>query len=342
MQSAFLADVQTRHQAHLERLKAHEVREFNAVVPTIVGIIVAALAGREIADMSRAEVLRLTRQLSREISEVTDQQIAVTEETLAELAGAEADFEQRSLRQAVSRTAIAGVVASLAWRAARQRPMSVDGALLQQFLTATRDRNRLAVANLVRRANAEGWTTGALLAAVRGTRTANFRDGLAARMQRSHETVMRTAVQHVSSAARAAVWAENPSVVVGYRWLSILDSRTTAECRALDGRVFVLGEGPLPPIHMNCRSTVVPELADDVDVVGSVTVEGGTTFYEWLDRQSASVQDSILGPTRGKLFREGGLSADEFARLTLSQTFAPLTLAEMRKLAPVAFDRAGI
>lgn len=342
MQSAYLVDVQTRHQSHLERLKANEVSEFNSVVPTLVAIVTTELAGREVADLTRGELLRLTRRVSAAIDTALGDKLEVTMAMLEELAAAEAEFEQGALSAALPGATVAVVAAAAAWRAARQRPMSVDGALMADFLATTRARNRMAVANLIRRANSEGWTTGAMLSVLRGTAAGGYRDGVATRIARSHETLMRTVVQHVSSAARAAVWDVNPESVIGYRWVSVLDSRTSAECRSLDGRVFGIGTGPLPPIHMNCRSTVVPELAEEVDPLGGVTQESLTTYYEWLDRQPANVQDSILGPTRGKLFRNGGLNAEEFARLTLSKTFAPLTLAEMRKLAPVAFERAGL
>ena len=342
MQSAYLTDIHTRHQSHLERLKANEVNDFNSVVPTVVVLVIAALGNREIADLSRAELLRLTRRVSREVGDLLGSQIEAAEAMLAELADAEADFEQRSLAAALPGVTVAGIAAAAAWRAARQRPLSVDGSTLPDFIGTTRRRNQVAVANLIRRANAEGWTTGAMLGVLRGTAAANYRDGLTARMERSHETLMRTIIQHVSSAARAEVWAANTEFVVGYRWVSVLDSRTSAECRGLDGRVFEFGNGPLPPIHMNCRSTVIPELAEQVEPLGGVTRESLTSYYEWLDRQPSNVQNSILGPTRAKLFRDGGLNAEEFARLTLSKTFAPLTLAEMRKLAPVAFERAGL
>jgi hypothetical protein len=54
------------------------------------------------------------------------------------------------------------------------------------------------------------------------------------------------------------------------------------------------------------------------------------------------VQDSIIGPTRGKLLRKGGLSSQRFAELQLSKNYKPLTLDEMKKLEPVAFEKAGI
>jgi len=71
-------------------------------------------------------------------------------------------------------------------------------------------------------------------------------------------------------------------------------------------------------------------------------VDGDLTYYEWLKTQPEAFQDSAIGPTRGKLLRDGGLTAEEFARLNLGRNFEPLTLEEMRKLEPTAFQRAGI
>lgn len=43
-----------------------------------------------------------------------------------------------------------------------------------------------------------------------------------------------------------------------YRWLSSIDNRTSDICSNLNGQVFPIGRGPLPPAHVNCRSTIVP------------------------------------------------------------------------------------
>ena len=45
---------------------------------------------------------------------------------------------------------------------------------------------------------------------------------------------------------------------------------------------------------------------------------------------------------RAKLFREGGLTVERFAELQLDRNFAPLTLARMKVLEPLAFEQAGI
>jgi hypothetical protein len=100
----------------------------------------------------------------------------------------------------------------------------------------------------------------------------------------------------------------------------------------------------------NCRSTTIAVLNSQFDFLKQGRtrsaefgpVAGGETYYDWLKAQPESVQNEALGPTRGKLFRDGGLSADEFASLQLDKNFKPLTLAEMKALEPEAFQAAGL
>ena len=147
----------------------------------------------------------------------------------------------------------------------------------------------------------------------------------------------------------------NADIVEGYRWVSTLDSRTSELCQSLDGQRFDLGEGPMPPAHPNCRSTVVPvtktfrELGIDLPELPEGTrasiggqVPASLTYFEWLKTQPASFVEEALGPTRAAVFLKGGLSADEFGKLQLGRNFRPLTIEEMRELAPKVFERAGV
>lgn len=109
-------------------------------------------------------------------------------------------------------------------------------------------------------------------------------------------------------------------------------------------------------ITHNCRTTTTavlsPEFAalskgrtraardPETGEVGKTSAN--QTYYGWLKTQPANVQDSILGESRGALLRDGGISAERFAELQLGKNFQPLTLDEMRKLDPVAFERAGL
>ena len=61
--------------------------------------------------------------------------------------------------------------------------------------------------------------------------------------------VVRTAVNHVTNRAHSAVARENPRLFPHYRWISVLDARTSTICQARSGQVYDTGKGPLPPAH---------------------------------------------------------------------------------------------
>jgi hypothetical protein len=63
-----------------------------------------------------------------------------------------------------------------------------------------------------------------------------------------------------------------------------------------------------------------------------------TTFGEWIEKQNAARQDEKLGPTRGKLLREGGLKFDRL----YNEKGVFLTLAELKARDAEAFKRAGL
>ena len=75
----------------------------------------------------------------------------------------------------------------------------------------------------------------------------------------SHQvrTIVRTSVNQVSNAASQQVYKANEDITEKYKYVSTLDSRTTALCASLDGKEFEYGKGPEPPQHFNCRSTTV-------------------------------------------------------------------------------------
>jgi hypothetical protein len=85
-----------------------------------------------------------------------------------------------------------------------------------------------------------------------GTKSANFKDGILQTTRRNAESMVRTATQHVSSAAQHQVWTDNRNVVAMYKFVATLDFVTSKICRTLDGQEFDFGKGPIPPVHMNC------------------------------------------------------------------------------------------
>src|SRR5690606_21283229 len=104
-------------------------------------------------------------------------------------------------------------------------------------------------------------------------------------------------------------------------------------------------------ITHNCRCVRVPvvkgwrDLGFDFDEIDPGTrasmngqVSATETYDTWLRKQPASVQDEALGPTRGKLFRQGGLKIDAFTNWAGDE----LTLDELRRKEAEAFEKAGL
>jgi SPP1 gp7 family putative phage head morphogenesis protein len=67
-------------------------------------------------------------------------------------------------------------------------------------------------------------------------------------------------------------------------------------------------------------------------------VDAKITYQDWLGRQSAEFQDDVLGPTRGKLFRDGDLPLRKF----VNRSGDELTLAQLARADADAFTRAGL
>lgn len=148
---------------------------------------------------------------------------------------------------------------------------------------------------------------------------------------RGAEGLVRTAVNHVSNRAHLMYLTENADVFDRYKWISVLDGRTTPICRARSGKVFDTGKGPVPPAHWRCRSTIAP-------VIIGEDIDDANAYGKWLDGKSAAEQDEILGKAKGQLYRKGGLPLDKFVKPDGS----PLTIEELKVTELKAWKKAGL
>ena len=139
-------------------------------------------------------------------------------------------------------------------------------------------------------------------------------------------TIVRTSVNQVSNAASQSVYKANKKITKEYRYISTLDSRTSAVCRNLDGQIFLYGKGPEPPQHFGCRSTTVPVIdykGNGWPAPPSVTtakrasadgpVPANTTYGKWLYDNRKSGTKFTPGPEQVKAL--GKEKAKYFNRL---------------------------
>jgi SPP1 gp7 family putative phage head morphogenesis protein len=157
--------------------------------------------------------------------------------------------------------------------------------------------------------------------------------------------LIRTSINQVANAASQQVYEANQDITQRYRYVATLDTRTSAICRALDGKEFDYGKGPMPPQHFNCRSTTVPvinykELG--FDPPPSVTkgkrasmdgpVPANETYGEWLAKQPRSTQADALGEGKVAYFNRLANKygpTDAMAKLVRDDG-SELTLAQLR------------
>lgn len=71
------------------------------------------------------------------------------------------------------------------------------------------------------------------------------------------ERFARTKHTEVLNTARVEFFQDS-GVVAGYQYSAILDDVTTDICGALNGKKFTAGDEPIPPLHFNCRSLLIP------------------------------------------------------------------------------------
>lgn len=355
-----LTDIAVRHQVFLERFKTNEATNFAKafdVLNVATMEVVNALAVPNLGELSKTKLREALAELRATnlfvLKEAQDDLFS----NLEKLAGVESGFEARTFGFIKASIRLKVPKAADAYADALAKPLSVNGQLLESFMGKWGMAEVDRVNDTVRKAWAEGWPVDRLTTAINGTKKLGYSDGIigppgtsAAVARRNARAIARTAVQHVASAARMATWEANADVVSGYRFVATLDSRTSQVCRTLDGQFFELDAGPVPPVHIGCRSTTVAEVdpaLDFLDEGATRSSENGyvpadQSYYDWLKEQPADFQDEAIGKTRAKLFRDGGLSVDEFAALNLNRNFQPLTLVEMQKLEPLAFERAGL
>lgn len=342
-----------RHQVFLEGLKAGTANDVKATLAELEGAIKDVLDAVDVPTLDKLTkkgLQKLLRDLrvaqGRVMTKALDQLMG----ELEKIAESEADFEKKLLVNHSQGVTIASVAGSDVFKAALTDPIGAVGDKLEPFLQNWSEYEIKAVSDLVSRGFSEGLTNSQLFQMVRGTKAANYKDGILARMDANVEAVVHTSVQQVASTARMATMEANADIIEGYRIIATLDGKTTPLCRSLDQRVFEINKGPKTPLHIRCRSTMVPELGAEwafLDKGATRSAQDGpvpaeTTYYEWLKTQPAGFQDEALGKKRAALFREGGLSAERFAQLNLGRNFEPRTLAEMKKLEPLAFERADV
>lgn len=332
----------TRHQIGLTRLAAGTSEYLTGVLnrfdPKIAGIL---------KDLNASTTKRQLDKALNEFRKVNiDAYLKVEREmkkALTSMSYAEAEHQKTVLKQSTPAEAFRQMKPKTPSKKALREMVEsqpYNGALLEEHINGLEQGRYSRVRDVLRREVSAGGTDAAvqdaIMKGVMGTKAANYKDGMLDYSRRSLDQKTRTLHNGVAQETRSEFYEQNDEIFDGVLWVSVLDNVTSAICQSLDGTVFPVDEGERPPAHPNCRSEVVP-IVKDWEAMGLSDLGPGTresmtgevpetqTYNEWLGNQPREIQDEILGPNRGQLFRDG-LSVDSFVddtgrKYTLDELF---------------------
>lgn len=305
-----ILDETLRHAHYLERHKASVVRKIVELLNNGNDDYYAEMYKARIETLSRRDIEKLLVRLKAQIKAGYEPVIELLDGEIRELGRSETAWQQKIMNGIVP-IEIDWQTASdeQVYAAAHARPF--EGLLLRDWYNGLSDGHFKRIKQAIRQGYVEGQTTDEI---VRG-----IQSFAANRSRRAAETAVRTALTHTSNVAREVSYKKNKRVVKRIEWVSTLDGRTTAVCRARDGKTWPVDEGPRPPAHPACRSTTVPvlkslrELGIDADEVPELTtrasmngqVSSELNYDKWLRRQPKDFQDDVLGKQKARLFRKG-------------------------------------
>lgn len=288
-----LLDVMTRHQLYLEGLKLGYTQEFIDMTELLRRDIRDAFLDVEYDELS----LMTRRELElfiRRLRGLQQSRYSVYTKKLLEDIRAFMDAETTMNAEIMENTqepddtALAALAALLLldrrdrlWITIINAPIPANGVLPEDLVSRFAATGLFNVETAVRRAWANKSSVRGTLSHIVGTSRLSFRDGLLHRSIPQADAMIAALVQHVSGIVQTATMRP---YFDKYWWRSIIDDGTTDICRSRDGKIYVFGQGPIPPAHYRCRSHIEPyegeEFVDD-------------SFDNWIERQPDGVRDDL-------------------------------------------------
>ncbi len=171
-----------------------------------------------------------------------------------------------------------------------------------------------------------------------GSASLRGRDGVTQITRRNAEAITRTAINHVANHAKREFFKANSDLFDNEQYVATLDGVTTAICMSLDGKMFKIGKGPIPPLHFNCRSLRVAVLS--ATVLGNRPMKPVTE--KLLLREYTKANGLPKVTSRGALPRGSRGQFDIFARgrtrELIGQVPADLDYGTFLKRQPIGFQ----
>ena len=347
-QSEILFSANNMNQLFVLQYSSGQYGKFDSLFSELEDYLLLLIADNPEAFNTLAGTRALIKQADEKILELIGSQTAEFIAEYPEFAEQQSSFAAMSLERAAINYASLTPAIGILMKDVFRTPLVLNGQAfeLDDYINGKNgiaDKTRENVNRALFTGYAEGRTTQQIITSIKGSKT--VKGAAIPKSKVNAERVVRTALNHVATTSRQRTYKENKNLVVGYQWLSTLDSRTSPICRDRDLTVYYYADNfnPLPPAHDYCRSTTTPELNDNNPLKqkkgdgtraskgakGGKQVKDDLGGYNWLSNEPAWFQDEALGKTKGLIFRNAGLTPEEYKKASVNQFGQPLTIKQM-------------
>jgi SPP1 gp7 family putative phage head morphogenesis protein len=149
---------------------------------------------------------------------------------------------------------------------------------------------------------------------IKGTSVQKMSSNLAKRMDNKYKNALRlvrTETAHVLN--KAALMSYEACGVKYVEFLAVLDGKTSEVCLSLNGDIIPISEAipgvNIPPLHPNCRSTIIPVIDEDIANPGnSDKIEVGTKLNEF---------ETVIESPKQKIFQVSKHAAQQLTERNL-------------------------
>jgi len=248
-----VADRAIRHALYLERYKTQLVEQVMAqfnreMQPELLAKIESSL--QRVAGTSK-QLQTLFKHNGELIREHYKAMEAKLYEQLRDFTNVESSWLIKTLEQ-VSPIAWDFVAPSSAILKSLITQQPMEGALVKEWFGKLSKDTAFAINRQIQMGMIEGEGIEKIVRRIKGTRAAQYSDGILNASRHSLRAVVRTSVSNVAHLAREETYKANDDVVKGVQIQATLDTRTCPRCMNWDGETYEIGEGPRPPAHYSC------------------------------------------------------------------------------------------
>ncbi|NAR85004.1 minor capsid protein [Acinetobacter haemolyticus] len=244
------------------------------------------------------------------------------------------------------------------YQKAKKVPFS-GGQLVDYLFSDIAANLRKKVEYVIRDGISQGQTNQQIINRIKGRKSLDYKDGLLQSERYVIERQVRTARSHVSNTSYLQTYE-----ALGFthiKFVSVLDGRSSFTCANLDQTMWKIDDPEIrrPPLHPNCRSTLIgvdadgnlggvrPFVADERKIknipkderdgiIGQV--EANTKFSDWFKDQDDDFQRNWLGSTRFELYKKSDFPIDKF----VDPIGRKYTLDELKALDKKTFKELGL